>query len=402
MLSLGSINKKVQRAQAAVPKVVNAGTKQAKQITQRAVAAIPRVINPRSINSVKKAVNKGENAVKDKGKQIIDKKVKDGKERKERILDKLKKEWKDACTTVKRGTLTIGAVTATAVGVADAGRNWSEFQDRLLGRGKYAKADATTEAARGKVNIKPKVANDKGTSNIMGIDEQDESILSKADYVAMIALKYEYKRYEAIGDNLGMDAVMRAMMAIRQQANYNGKYDMTDSNGVLIEEYNYSSDKVATVTKTYVTSITSSNEWREGTKGLYIASYLSGYAPFPYGFTFSKAISASDPVKNNLKLFSKEGLQELGVTSIGDIPVPINKWKVWDTAQLAQSLANPSITEGDFKVVVNSTEDKSLTITTTTIYIKADLKTLYVYNPQVVEIQGGYWRQKAVKEWQYD
>ncbi|SNS04432.1 hypothetical protein SAMN05446037_1003103 [Anaerovirgula multivorans] len=202
MLSLESINKKVQRAQAAVPKVVNARTNQAKQITLIAVASTPKVINPSGVSSAKKAVNKRENAVKGKGKQakqIIDKKVKDGKEKKakkERILDKLKKEREDTCTTVKRGTVTTGAVTA--VGVADAGRNWSEFQDKLLGRGKYAKADATTKTARGKVNIKPgvsnevigKVGDDKGTGN----DNQ----LSTKDIKAIVASSVQRINNEAL------------------------------------------------------------------------------------------------------------------------------------------------------------------------------------------------------------
>ncbi|SNS56492.1 hypothetical protein SAMN05446037_101323 [Anaerovirgula multivorans] len=191
----GKIAKNIQtKAVSAIPKRLKATTGTAKQITQKAAAAIPKVINPRNINPAKKAIDRGKNTAKEKGKQIkkiIDKKVKDGKERKERILDKLKKEWEDACTTVKRGTLTIGAVTAETV--ATGKKNWSEFQDRFLGRGKYArvdaitgavpwirKDDATTEAARGKVNIKPevesemikKVGDDKGT----GDDDIKEAI----------------------------------------------------------------------------------------------------------------------------------------------------------------------------------------------------------------------------------
>ncbi len=248
-----------------------------------------------------------------------------------------------------------------------------------------------------------------GTGNAMSIDKQDELFLSERDYAAILALKYEYTRCQYESNSSGMDAAMRAIVQIRQSSGYKWKYHNVDVNGRYIDDYKYSSSDISTITDVTIKKVTNRNQWIEGTAGLSIASFASGFAPFPYGFIISKALWVSDPSNKDFKIFSGEGMKTIGKESIGDLsdiksngkPV-VSEWvtKLYGALSLYEALMDPSIKVGDYKVIVTSTTNTGLDITQTTAYVR-DKSTIFIYDPIKVSIEGR-WRGQAKIDWRED
>ena len=103
-----------------------------------------------------------------------------------------------------------------------------------------------------------------------------------------------------------LDAIMRAVAAVKQKEEYKGKYN-EQNNGVYVDDYNYS-DSITT--KECFVFITDHNALNRDDKIVKTMGFIGGFVP-GYGWIISAATAVSDP---------DFGLEDAAIEAASNIP----------------------------------------------------------------------------------